>query len=168
MRFLFIAFLGLFSASVWADDAQTKQDDIARTQLIQNGIKACGNKGFKTLGEKDQCIAEFTDKANDRYPVRGSDSYSRKHYAGMSKAKAEATLQQLQREWESAPRGGFYSARRQPGVVSKKAIAEEGWWIQVNVLGAQQSQDDPWFIECNDFKTANILRRCPLGKGGEK
>lgn len=140
-------------------------DEAAREKMIQNGIKVCQQKGFATVGERDKCVAEFTAKANERYPARGSDSYAKKHYGGMNKAQAEATLIELQKEWQGAAKGGYFGARR-TGVVTKKAVAAEGWWIQVNILGVRESQDDPWFMECKGFQTANIVRRCPLGKGG--
>lgn len=146
--------------------AAAKSDDAARTKMIQDGIKICDAKGFKTVGEIDACVSGYTEKANGLYPARGSDAYSRKHYAGLSKSAAESALQRLKGEWATAEKGGYFSARRKPGVVTKKALADEGWWIQVNVLGARQSQDDPWFIECQGAKSAGVLRRCPLGKGG--
>lgn len=147
--------------------ADGKSDDAARSKMIQDGIKICDAKGYKTVGEKDTCVSQYTEKANGLYPARGSEAYSRKHYAGLSKSTAEGTLQRLQSEWSTAEKGGYFSARRKPGVVTKKAVSEEGWWIQVNILGARRSQDDPWFIECKSgAKTLNFVRRCPLGKGG--
>lgn len=165
MKYLIALTLSLFSLSAVADG---KSEDAARSKMIQAGIKICDAKGFKTVGEKDACVSEYTKKANGLYPARGTDEYSRKHYAGLSKASAESTLQSLQNEWTTAEKGGYFSARRKPGVVSKKAIVSEGWWIQVNVLGSRQSQDDPWFVECKGVKSSGVLRRCPLGKGGEK
>lgn len=166
MKAIMVVMLAMLAGNVMAD---SKSDDAARSKMIQDGIKICDAKGFKTVGQKDTCVSEYTTKANGLYPARGSDDYSRKHYAGLSKGSAETTLQSLQREWATAEKGGYFSARRKPGVVTKKAVVQEGWWIQVHVLGARQSQDDPWFIECKDeAKTLNIVRRCPLGKGGAK
>lgn len=163
MKGLIATLLVLFvSCAAVADEA-----DAAREKMIQDGIKVCQKKGFATVGERDKCVSEFTAKANERYPARGSEAYAKKHYAGISKAQAEAALIELRKEWEAAPRGGYFSARR-TGPASKKAIAEEGWWIQTSILGVRQSQDDPWFMECKGYQTANIVRRCPLGKGGEE
>ncbi|WAH62217.1 hypothetical protein LZ023_40785 (plasmid) [Pseudomonas silvicola] len=149
--------------------ADTKSDDAARSKMIQAGIKVCSTKGYKTVGEKDACVSEYTKKANNVYPARGSVEYAEQHYAGLSKSAAESKLIDLQSEWKTAQNGGYFSARRTPGVLSKKAVVQEGWWIQTHILGARQTQDDPWFIECSEgAKTLNIVRRCPLGKGGAK
>ncbi|MHB2250851.1 hypothetical protein H0H12_29785 (plasmid) [Pseudomonas putida] len=148
--------------------ADAKSDDAARTKMIQDGIKICNAKGLKTVGQKDACVKEYNDKANNLYPARGT-AYAQKHYAGLSKSAAESTLKSLQAEWKTAEKGGYFSARRNPGVVTRKAVAEEGWWIQTHILGARQSQDDPWFIECKDSpKSFGVMNRCPLGNGGAK
>ncbi|MGN9404655.1 hypothetical protein ACTMQQ_28420 [Pseudomonas syringae pv. aptata] len=165
MKFITAAVMAFIVLPVFAD---SKSDDMARVKMIQDGIKICDAKGFSTVGEKDTCVSGYTAKANGLYPPRGSEEYSKKHYAGLGKSAAEGALQRLQREWVTAQKGGYFSARRKPGVVTKKAIVQEGWWIQVHVLGARQTQDDPWFIECKGGKTLNIVRRCPLGKGGEE
>lgn len=150
----------VLSCSVHAEDS-------SRSKMIQEGIKVCAAKGFKTVGEKDKCVAEYSKKANSLYPARGSAEYAEKHYAKLSSAQAESTLQKLESEWKGAERGGYFSARRNPDQVTKKALVQEGWWIQTHILGAQQTQGDPWFIECKSgAKTAHIVRRCPLGKGG--
>ncbi|MFV0454703.1 MAG: hypothetical protein ACK5NQ_06845 [Pseudomonas sp.] len=163
MKVLIATLLALFvSCAAVADEA-----DAAREKMIQDGIKVCREKGFATIGERDKCERGFFAKANELYPARGSDTYAKKHYAGMSKAQAESALIKLRKEWEAAPRGGYFSARRS-GPASKMAIAKEGWWIQINILGTRQSLDDPWFMECKGYQTANIIRRCPLGKGGEE
>ncbi|MGH2291282.1 MULTISPECIES: hypothetical protein [Pseudomonas] len=146
--------------------ADAKSDGSARTKIIQDGIKTCNAKGLKTVGEKDSCVKEYSDKANNLYPARGT-AYAQRHYTGLSKEAAESTLRSLQAEWKTAQRGGYFSAQRTPGVVTRKAVAEEGWWIQTHILGARQSQDDPWFIECkNSPKSFGVINRCPLGKGG--
>ncbi|WP_263147669.1 hypothetical protein [Pseudomonas sp. RIT-PI-AD] len=161
-RFIAMLLTLLVSCVAIADET-----DAAREKMIKDGIRVCQKKGFSTVGERDKCVTEFTTKANERFPVRGSETYARKHYAGMGKSQAEAALIKLRKEWEAAPRGGYFSARR-AGPASQKAIAEEGWWIQTNILGVRQSQDDPWFMECKGYQTANIVRRCPLGKGGDE
>lgn len=158
------------SQSVFAEyvDKQTKEDDQARREIIRNGMAECGKRDLKTVGDQEDCEAEFFEKARKMYPKRGTVEYSEKHYGSLSADEAEQVLMRL-RDAESEAGAGMFTSSKKPGVVSTGELVAEGWWIQENVLGVPETTGDPWFMECKDaVKSARTVQRCPLGEGGEQ
>lgn len=154
--------LAMLSSSVFAASAV----DAGRIQQLQAATKACKAKGLKTVGELDACTSAAQKQIFSDVPSRG-ELYAEKNYKGFSKSQAEGKLISLKREYDAAPKGTYFKAGKKAGDVDRMSILNEGWWIQTNILGARHTQGDPWFMECKDgAKTLNIVRRCPLGKGG--
>ena len=105
-------------------------------------------------------------KIKSGVPDRGA-LYAEKNYKGLSKAQAEGKLISLQKEYDKAPKGTYFKASKKADAVDRISIMNEGWWIQKNILGARQTQGDPWFMECKKgARSLNTVVRCPLGKGG--
>jgi len=162
MKTVIVLALALLSGVVYA------APDAARLQELQAATKACKAKGFKTVGEQEDCVHAAYVKINSDTPARGT-LYAEKNYKGFSKAQAAGKLLSLKKEYDRAPKGTYFQASKKAGAVDRVSILNEGWWLQTNILGARQTQGDPWFIECKDgAKTLNYVRRCPLGKGGAK
>lgn len=140
--------------------------DAERLHQFQAASKACSSKGLKTVGEIDVCTDAAYKQIFSEVPSRG-DLYAEKHYKGFSKSQAEGKLISLKKEYDAAPKGTYFRAGKKAGAVDRMSILNEGWWLQTKILGARHTQGDPWFMECKDgAKTLNIVRRCPLGKGG--
>jgi hypothetical protein len=156
-----LAFAIISSSALAAPDL-----DVERLHQLQTATKACKAKGPKTLGELDACTSAAQKKIYSDVTRRG-DLYAEKHYKGFSKSQAEVKLISLKKEYDAAPKGTYFQAGKKAGAVDRMSILNEGWWLQTNILGARHTQGDPWFMECKDgAKTLNIVRRCPLGKGG--
>ncbi|HDZ58139.1 MAG TPA: hypothetical protein ENI17_02665 [Pseudomonas xinjiangensis] len=164
MHMLLILTLAMSSAAFGSSET----GNLARSERVSAAIEECRGKKYKTLGELEDCRDKAINKINAENPMRGA-AYAKKYYSSMSRAQAETKLIELKSEWETADRAGYFSAKaRNEGRVSRHAISEEGWWIQTHIFGTGKSMGDPWFIECKGFKTSNVIRRCPLGKGGEE
>ena len=149
-----------------ASSAAFAATDADRSQQLQEATKACRAQGFKTLGEQQDCVHNAFVKINSDVPQRG-ELYAAKNYKNLSKSQAESKLISLQKEYSTAKKGNFFNSVKKSGQVDQLAIMNEGWWIQTHILGARQTQGDPWFMECKDgARTLNVVRRCPLGKGG--
>lgn len=160
MKNAIVLILALMSTAVFA------ASDADRSQQLQAATKACKAKGFKTLGEQQDCVHNAYQKINSDVAQRG-ELYAAKNYKGLSKAQAETKLISLKKEYESAPKGTYFKSGKAAGDVDRRTIMNEGWWIQTHILGARQTQGDPWFMECKEgARTLNVVRRCPLGKGG--
>ncbi|WP_313480001.1 hypothetical protein [Stutzerimonas kunmingensis] len=151
------------AAGVYIDEAQKKSDK-ARTELIREGIRACGKQKFKTVGDREACQDKYFEEATAKYPARGSDAYAQKHYAGLSKPAAEQKLIELKAIYDQTTA----LLEKHPGQVTRRAVEAEGWWIQKNVLGASRTQTTPWFIECSKQKWQATVDHCPLGSGGKQ
>lgn len=160
MKAALILVLCIMSGSAYA------ASDTDRSHQLQDATKACKAKGFRTLGEQQDCIHNAYVKIKSDVSERG-ERYAAKNYKGLSKSQAESKLMALQKEYKSAPKSGFFNSSRKDSQVDQLTILNEGWWIQKNILGARQTQGDPWFMECKEgARTLNVVRRCPLGKGG--
>ncbi|AZG89398.1 hypothetical protein N032_28005 (plasmid) [Pseudomonas syringae pv. pisi str. PP1] len=158
----------IFLLAVLLSTVANAASESNRLQQLQAATQACKAKGFKTVGELDDCVHAAREKINSNVPERGT-LYAEKNYKGLSKTQAEGKLISLKREYDSAPKGTYFQASKRAGAVDRLSIMNEGWWIQTHILGARQTQGDPWFMECKEgAKTLNIVRRCPLGKGGAK
>lgn len=162
MKNVIVLVLALMSSAAFA------ASDAAHLQQMQEATKACKAKGFKTVGEQEDCVHAAYVKIKSGVPDRGA-LYAEKNYKGLSKAQAEGKLISLQKEYDKAPKGTYFKASKKAGEVDRISIMNEGWWIQKNILGARQTQGDPWFMECKDgAHSLNTVNRCPLGKGGAK
>lgn len=150
------------AAGVYIDSVQ-KQADMARRELVREGIRACGQQKFKTVGDREACQDKYFNEAKAKYPARGSDAYSQKHYSGLSKAAAEQKLIELKAIYDQTTA----LLEKHPGQVTRRAVESEGWWIQMNVLGASPTQTTPWFIECSKQKWKATVDHCALGSGGQ-
>lgn len=150
------------AAGVYIDESQ-KQADKARAELISKGIKVCGQKKFKTVGEADACKDKYFEEAKAKYPRRGTEAYALKNYAGLSRAAAEQKLIELKSIYDKTT----VLKAKHPGQVSRRDAEVEGWWIQTNVLGASATQTTPWFIECSKQEWQATVDHCPLGSGGK-
>lgn len=150
------------AADIYIDEAQ-KVLDKARTELIREGIKACGAKQFSTVGERDACKREYFDEAKSKYPRRGTEAYSKKHYAGLSREAAEQKLIELKSIYD---RTTALKAKH-PGQITRRDVEIEGWWIQTNVLNASATQTTPWFIECSKQAWKATVDHCELGSRGK-
>ena len=162
MKIAFLLILSLISGATFA------ASDASRAQQLQAATKACKAKGFKTLGEQKDCVHNAYVKIHSNVSDRG-ELYAAKNYKGLSKSQAETKLISLKKEYESAQKGTYFKSAKKAGEVDRRTIVTEGWWIQTHILGARQTQGDPWFMECKEgARTLNVVRRCPLGKGGAK
>lgn len=162
MRIAVVGLLAVLSCTVYA------ASDTDRLQQLQAATQACKAKRFKTLGEQDACVHEAYVKIYSDVVVRGT-RYAEKNYKGLTKDQAQSKLIELKGEYETAPKGTYFKSSKKAGEVDRLSIMNEGWWIQTHILGARQTQGDPWFIECKDeAQTANFIRRCPLGKSGSR
>ena len=140
--------------------------DVERLHQLQAATKACKAKGLKTVGELDACTSAAQKEIYSDVARRGA-LYAEKHYQGFSTSQAEVKLISLKKEYDAAPKGTYFQAGKKAGAVDRMSILNEGWWLQTHILGTRHTQGDPWFIECKDgAKTLNVVRRCPLGKGG--
>ena len=157
---LALTYANSYAASSVNSD-QLKYDQ-ARDALIEKAIDSCPAKKFKTIGERDKCRQKYLDEADQKYPIRGSDAYSEKNYAGMSEAQAEQKLKELKALWDNAK---MFS--KKPGEISKADLESEGWWIQKNIFHARLHMSEPWFIQCKKQPYKATVDLCPLGSGGK-
>lgn len=162
MKSAVVGLLAILSSTAYA------ASDASHLQQLQAATKACKARGFKTLGEQDDCVHDAYVKIYSDVVVRGT-RYAEKNYKALTKDAAQSKLIELKGEYETAPKGTYFKSSKKIGVVDRLAIMNEGWWIQTHILGTQQTQGDPWFIECKDeAHTSNFVRRCPLGNSGSR
>lgn len=163
---LVVSILVMSSAS--ADALQKKYDD-ARIALLKKGNADCNSsaarKIYKTIGAREKCFDKYRIEMNERFPLRGSDAYSEKNYAKLTRRDAETKLVEL----EAISKTAKYSTNSKSGEVSRFSLEREGQWIQKHVLKSKVLLNHPWYIDCSrqDANTS-FVKVCPLGKGGEK
>lgn len=123
MRNVIVLVLALMSSAAFA------ASDASQIQQLQNATKACKAKGFKTVGEQEDCVHAAYVKIKSGVPERGA-LYAEKNYKNLSKAQAEGKLLSLQKEYNKAPKGTYFKGSKKAGVVDRISIMNEGWWIQ--------------------------------------
>lgn len=158
-----LVFSGYASAGHYIDSQQLKLDQ-DRDKLISMAIEKCPNSKFKTIGERDECRSKYRKLADEKFPLRGSEAYSKLKYSGLSTAQAEQKLIELKKIYDQA---NMFALKKKPGEISKSDVEAEGWWIQKNILKAARTQGDPWFIQCKKQSYQATVDLCPLGGGGK-
>lgn len=144
-------------------DPDQKKVDLERREFLQQAYKECNDKGLKTVGEREECLGPAQDKAREKYPRRGTETYAKQKYSDLTKQQAISKLKELHDFYLQVEDN--YSKRA--GVVKQSDLVMEGWWIHTNILGTPESMGDPWFLECESaVKTDHIVERCPLNEGG--
>lgn len=68
---------------------------VERISKEESYYDVCKNKEFKSFYERSDCTKSATEKYRSEYPDRGTEQYSAKVYANLSKADAKAKRSEL-------------------------------------------------------------------------
>ena len=90
MKNIIVLIMAVMSSAAYA------ASDTSNIQQLHNATKACKAKGFKTVGELEDCVHAAYVKINSNVPERGA-LYAEKNYKGLSKSQAEGKLISLQK-----------------------------------------------------------------------
>lgn len=163
MKIFSLIFVMLLSTSASAveryiDKAQESYD-MKRAEYFKTARSSCSH--LKTVGERRTCERKITDKADEKYPPRGSSAYSKKNYSGMSKEQAVAKLIELKGIYEKAHGG----SKAYPGELTKNAVEAEASWIQENIFGRRTlSSSLSFYLPCEKQLAGSPIRKyCEIG-----
>lgn len=141
-------------------DSDYKAYQAKRNQVLSK-LKNCNSKQYKTVADVNSCRTKIIDEANQKYPARGTDAYSEKHYAKLTKEQANNKIIELKKIYDTAK---VSTISRKPGELLKKDVTIEAAWIQENILGRKRTTDVNVFaIPCKGQEGKRIQQLCVAG-----
>ncbi|MGP8747383.1 hypothetical protein [Pseudomonas aeruginosa] len=149
---------GVAAADRYFEKSQ-EEYDLKRLEYSKLAAKQCASR--KSVGERESCRQVYIDEANKKYPARGTEAYSKKHYSGISETQAKEQLIKLKRIYDVARPG----MRSRPGEITTQQVASEARWIQKNVFGRSTSSDfEAFYFPCEKQLPGSPIKRfCEIG-----
>ena len=130
--------LSIAGCTSWLDHTDIE----ARNKMMESRKIVC--RAMKPSDEKDECFSNAYWSAASKYPYRGTEAYSVKHYSALSKAEAEKTLVVLRSGFDHAGNDPTGDQELRAGTIGKFAYIYEAQWIRKHIFGEPPTCCNPW------------------------